>query len=190
MAKCAYCGTIIVFGGKKDGGLRYCNSGCWQKGAPVRLRRQVEEWLPDDAVQEHAAAVHQGKCPRCHGPGPVDVHVSHRVWSAIKVTRWSSRSRVCCRACGAKAKLGDAVFSFFLGWWGFPFGPIMTPLQVLRNLAGLLSRPDPSRPSTALLCLARESLARDFLREQQAGKRILPHAGPAGLPPDAPAGVD
>lgn len=31
MAKCGYCGTTILFGGKKDGDLRFCNDECHAK---------------------------------------------------------------------------------------------------------------------------------------------------------------
>jgi hypothetical protein len=150
---------------------------------PLRQVQQVAECFSDDAIREHVALLHQGNCPRCQGPGPVDVHVSYRVWSAIHVTSWSSRPHLCCRRCARKAKLGDAIYSFLLGWWGVPFGLAVTPVQVLRNLGGLLSLTDSSRPSGALVRLVRTNLAREYLQEQarkqaQAGPRAA--APPAG----------
>ena len=44
------------------------------------------------------------------------------------------------------------------GWWGFPFGLIMTPVQVMRNLAGIFGGPNPASPSPALEKLIRRRL--------------------------------
>jgi hypothetical protein len=162
MAKCAYCGTTILFGGKKDGDLRFCNETCCEKGVAVRIARR----LPEDEVQKRAAVVHQGNCPKCGGPGPVDVHVSYRVWSAVHLTSWQSRPQVSCRSCGVKHLLGDTAFSFLLGWWGFPFGLIVTPIQLFRNIVGLASSPDPTLPSEALASLVRADLAAQVVRQQ------------------------
>jgi hypothetical protein len=37
-----------------------------------------------------------------------------------------------------------------LGWWGFPFGVIFTPVQIVRNVIGLCRSPDPMQPSGQL----------------------------------------
>ncbi|MGD0900027.1 MAG: hypothetical protein ABR915_19505 [Thermoguttaceae bacterium] len=166
MATCASCGTTILFGGKRSGDLRFCSQKCFDKSLVVQLAAQ----LPEDLVNQEVIATHQGRCPKCQLPGPVDVHVSHRVWSALHVTRWSSRSQVSCRSCGVKSKLADAMFCFFLGWWGFPWGFIMTPIQFFRNLLSLWSTPDPTRPSPALESLVRAKLAAQVIAEHQAAK--------------------
>ena len=79
MAKCDYCGSTIIFGGKRQGDLRFCNDRCLGNGGLLLVSRQV----PENVVHESLWKVHQGRCPKCTGPGPVDVHVSHRVWSAL-----------------------------------------------------------------------------------------------------------
>jgi anti-anti-sigma factor len=76
---CDYCGTGILFGGKREGNLRFCNTRCQQGGAFLALSRRVS----DTQVQEMLWKVHQGMCPKCGGSGPVDVHTSYRVWSAL-----------------------------------------------------------------------------------------------------------
>src|SRR5262245_1613216 len=82
MAKCGYCGTTILFGGARDGDVRYCNADCQQRGAVAAVAQHV----PDQLVSEQVWKVHQGVCPRCGGRGPVDVHTSYRVWSALVLT--------------------------------------------------------------------------------------------------------
>ena len=155
MASCAYCDTTILFGGRRQGNLRFCNAQCEQRGAVAQAANQ----LPAEEVARYLGEVHRGNCPRCKGAGPVDVHTSYRVWSALLMTSWSSRPIVSCQPCGTKRKLGDAVFSVLLGWWGFPWGIVMTPVQVGRNLFGLTQRPHPTVPSASLEKMVRLQLA-------------------------------
>jgi len=164
MAKCAACSRTIIMGGVRDGDARYCNRKCHENGYLLRVAQHV----PESVVQEHLAQIHGGLCPRCSSSGPVDVHESHRVWSALVVTSWRNTPHVCCRSCGRKAQLGDAAFSLFLGWWGFPWGLVMTPVQIIRNLAGLFKTPDPYRPSPKLAEMVRIRLAAHALSQQQA----------------------
>lgn len=169
MAKCTYCGSTILMGGKKEGELRFCNDQCLHKGALMTVADQV----PDDIVQQHISAVHSGSCPLCEGQGPVDVHTSHRIWSALLLTSWCSRPQISCRACGIKHKIQDTFFSLFLGWWGFPWGIFITPVQIIRNVSGLFMAPDPTRPSEQLEKLLRMNLASQVIAAQEQ-----PPAGP------------
>ena len=116
MARCNYCGTTILFGGARDGEVRYCNARCQQSGRLLAVSNQ----FPQAQVQEQIWKVHQGACPKCGGSGPVDVHKSYRVWSALVLTQWSSLMQVSCRHCGLKKQMADAGFSLLLGWWDFP----------------------------------------------------------------------
>jgi hypothetical protein len=135
MPRCASCNSWIVFGGHRQGRLRFCNERCYKQGYVPRLAQQ----LPDELVSRFAWLVYEGSCPRCGGPGPVDVHTSHRVWSAAFHTHPSSHPEICCRACGAKAKWRAILFSGLLGWWGMPWGALVTPVQLYRNVSGLLA---------------------------------------------------
>jgi hypothetical protein len=156
MPVCDACGTTIMFGGVKKDGLRFCNGVCAGRGEWLLAARQI----PDAEVDRRAREVHQGSCPKCGGPGPVDVYTSHTVWSALVLTRWASRPEVCCWSCGRGKQLTAALSSAVLGWWGFPWGLILTPVQVGRNLAGLLNSPDSGAPSPALSKMVRLSVAR------------------------------
>jgi hypothetical protein len=155
MAKCGYCGATIVFGGSRIGDQRYCNAACAQRGKFLALSRQ----LPDAVVNQQVLAVFQGRCPKCGGSGPVDVHTSYKVYSFLILTRWVNTPQVSCRPCGVKKQMAGAAISLFLGWWGFPWGLIMTPVQIGRNLAGAFSSADPARPSDKLERLVRVNIA-------------------------------
>jgi hypothetical protein len=155
MARCDYCGTTILFGGVKENDLRFCNETCRQQGFLLAVADQV----PDDIMSQHVMEVHQGPCPKCGGPGPIDVHTSYIVWSALVITSWHSSPQVCCQTCGIKSKLGGALLSGVAGWWGLPWGIIATPIQLFRNIFGLFSSPDPLVPSAQLRNFVRLGLA-------------------------------
>jgi hypothetical protein len=155
MATCAYCETTILFGGERLGGARYCNETCLQNAALTQAASQLS---PYD-VHRNVKELHQGNCPRCQGPGPVDVHVSHHVWSALVVTRYSSSTIIGCKKCGNKARIFSSVLSLVFGWWGIPWGLIMTPVQIGRNVVGMLSVPDGKVPSPALQSAVRLQMA-------------------------------
>ncbi len=69
MAQCAYCSTTIILGGKKEGDLRFCNDKCVERGFVLIVADQIPPEMLNEAVTE----VHQGVCPACGGPGPIDV---------------------------------------------------------------------------------------------------------------------
>ena len=162
MANCAYCNTTILFGGRRQGDLRFCNAKCEQSGVLAHAANQ----LPAADVQRYVRQVHGGVCPRCAGPGPVDVHTSYRVWSAVFLTSWASRPTVSCSSCGNKKRIGDTLFSLLLGWWGLPWGILVTPMQLGRNIVAFIRPPDPLVPSAAL-----EKLLRLHLASQLAGRQ-------------------
>jgi hypothetical protein len=154
MAACATCGTTILFGGKSDGARRFCSDKCLAGGTLL----QAADAVPDAIVNARVWEIYNGRCPKCSGPGPVNVHPSYRVWSGLIVTSYTTRSNLCCRSCATRARLQDAGFSLALGWWGFPWGLIWTPVQIFRNVAAIL-RAEESGPSPQLANAVRLQLA-------------------------------
>ena len=164
MAKCAFCGTTILFGGKKVEGLTFCNNKCLVNGRLAFVAREI----PNDVVASQARAVHGGPCPVCgEHRGPVDVHTSHKVASFLIMTSWSSTPRVSCRSCGTRAQIGALFYSLALGWWGIPWGILMTPVQVVKNLTALLHSEQSLTPSDQLEQLIRISMASQGLEASQ-----------------------
>ena len=155
MASCGSCNKWIIFGGKRSGDRRYCDANCQASGELSRLASGVSE----SEAKLLAARIHSGSCPECRGPGPNDVRTSYQVWSLVFMTRWKSTPRVSCRSCGLKAQAMDGAISLFAGWWGFPWGLLITPVQVFRNVHAALAQQTPSRPSAKLEQHARILLA-------------------------------
>ncbi len=154
MASCAYCGETIVFGGVKAGDLRFCNAKCLDRARVLAAAAPV----PEETVAEFARQIHEGPCPRCQGPGPVDVHMAYWVWSALAFTRWGNRQQVSCRKCAVKSQAGRLTLSALFGWWGFPYGLFITPVQIGRTVMALASPPRPTEPSARLHQVARSYL--------------------------------
>jgi hypothetical protein len=146
---------MILMGGTQVGTTRYCNNECASKGQLLVRSQQV----PEGQVQELVHRMHQGPCPKCGGAGPIDVFTTHSVWSAVFLTSWKSQPHVSCKSCGVKSQIGGILSSALLGWWGFPWGLIMTPVQIFRNIAGMMRKADTTRPSDELTRLARIHLA-------------------------------
>jgi|688.fasta_scaffold18013_2 hypothetical protein len=132
MPNCAYCTQFILFGGVKEEGLTYCNHDCQAAGLVMNVASQV----PSVVVSEQILAIRRGNCPKCGGPGPVDLHTSHIINSYIIVTSWGSRFELSCQRCGVKKRLWSTLHCMLMGWWGV-YGLIMTPIQIMRNLGGL-----------------------------------------------------
>jgi hypothetical protein len=162
MASCAYCGTTILFGGKRINDLRFCNEKCLASGAHLTVADQV----PSHQVTELASTLHRGPCPKCQGPGPIDVHKAYTVWSALYLTSWKTKPLVVCRACGTKAQIRALLFSALFGWWGIPWGFFITPMQIVRNVSGLRKTTDPFVPSEDLRRLAQLHLAKQVMAHQ------------------------
>lgn len=167
MAKCSFCNKWII-GGVRDGEHRYCDNTCLSNGRLHDLALQI----PDDAVTGEVLRIHQGNCPCCGRRGPVDVHESHYVWSALLMTSWKSTKRVSCASCGKKENLKGFFISLFAGWWGFPWGLVMTPVMIIRNLWTLFSHQDALRPSTELVKLVRLDMARTLARDSAAAPQV------------------
>lgn len=170
MATCDSCGARILFGGRREGNWLFCNDDCARQAAALTDAARI----PRDVVEQYARQIHRGDCPRCGGPGPVDVHDYHTIWSAIVISRISSHRILGCRPCARRARLGASLSSMILGWWGFPNGFIFTPVQLARNLAGLLRGTNPDLVSPELERVARDLIASGRRRqpEDEAGRLV------------------
>lgn len=168
MAACATCGSTILFGGASSGQYRFCNQSCLGQAGLIQVAQQV----PADLVAREVERLHGGPCPRCQGQGPVDVHYAYFVYSFVVATSWKSERHVCCRGCARKQQLMAALVSGLAGWWGFPWGLIMTPVQVLRNLGGMVGGGGGLTPTPALSETVRMAIAAQAIDAQ----RGRPHA--------------
>jgi hypothetical protein len=164
MSSCDQCGKSILFGGKRLDGHRYCGAAC-ARSHPLHL---AAARVPQDILQRHVDAWRQSPCPTCkRQDGPIDLREHHRVHSLLLMTQWSTRRSVCCRRCGRRQQLLSTLYCATLGWWGFPWGLLVTPLQIARNLAALCKR-EATGPSSGFEQIVRRQIARQYLDAQSA----------------------
>jgi hypothetical protein len=133
LASCDCCGKRYTFGALRTGPRAFCSSVCQERG---RVLTALDH-LPPAQVEAHVADAHRSDCPACGGRGPVDIHRAHWVWSFIFLTRWGTEPRVECVRCGRIRQAKALALSLVAGWWGVPFGLVLTPVQIVRNLIAL-----------------------------------------------------
>ncbi|RDZ28726.1 hypothetical protein [Lysobacter silvisoli] len=170
---CDRCGKSCGASAVGNGAQTFCSTACRRLTELMEAAAEFD----DDDVHRHALVLQRGACPGCLRQGtPIEVRRSYHVWSAIFLTRWGTSQKVRCRRCGIRNNLTDAAFSATLGWWGFPFGLLMTPVQILRNLGEMLISDRPRPPSRELLELARLDLGQQVLQGQGVGGAFRPGA--------------
>ena len=152
---CPTCGSSILFGGIRDGKKKYCSKKCYEADEINR----VAATIPDEAVEVFSNNLHHGHCPKCNGAGPIDIHKSYSVYSVLIYTKWQTNEHILCKGCASKQQTTDLVGSLLLGWWGFPFGLIVTPIITIMNVAAMFQNPGIKGPSRALKLRSRSILA-------------------------------
>lgn len=137
LKKCYTCGAIILFGGISRDGKRYCGKRCAEE---AELDRALE-MVPVAVAENEAMRIRNDPCPICGREGRrVDLRGSYRATGFLLHTSVTERRIISCTICGLKANLAAIAHSLLLGWWGFPFGIIAVPIQVMRNLLAMLPR--------------------------------------------------
>jgi hypothetical protein len=151
---------MILFGGERVGDLRFCNATCLGKSVMVDYGREI----PPEIVAQRALQIRESSCPRCNGSGPIDLQVGHTIISVLVMTQWNSKAILGCRSCGLTHQIKSIFICLLCGWWGFPWGLIGTPIQMIRNLAAAFSG-IPSEPSAELRQLALADLGAELDRK-------------------------
>jgi hypothetical protein len=108
----------------------------------------------------------------------VDVHKFHQVYSMLVLTRWTSNQQLSCRSCGTKRQLGALFISLVFGWWGIPWGLVLTPVQVTRNIIGMASGPDSSKPSPELRRVVQIHMGSQIMATNQQKRTATPPSIP------------
>jgi len=159
MAICDYCSKNFNLFGVHEPEYSFCSRNCQDRAHA--LLKSLDR-LPQQQVDDYVNKVHAGPCRQCGKPNPVDLYQSYRVVSFIVLTRWTTHNHFVCRACARKAQIKSSAYSALLGWWGFPFGLVLTPVQIIRNIVAMAGGSDPHQPSRRLRSLLKLNLARQL----------------------------
>jgi len=157
MARCAECRKIILLGGVREGSRRFCGEDC-----RVRHRTTVSHELPEGVVRQEVFEIHAGPCPLCGGPGPVDVHSTSYVVSAILFCYSGVQQVIACRRCGRRRQASRVALKLLLGWWSFE-GLFLTPMYLVVDAFRILRPRDHRLPSQALFDHVRSDLGERIL---------------------------
>ena len=155
-SECDYCGNSAKHKPTFDNGQRFCSKKCLQA---ARLS-EVAVDLTRIEIEQMAGKIRSGTCPVCSEiSSPVEVRFYYTVMSFIVLTRYTKKSRICCLNCGRKENWKAFLSTFFLGWWGFPWGVLMTPAYLIANLGEMFEKRKVGEPSEDLLREAKFRLA-------------------------------
>lgn len=158
---CPTCKSMVLFGGVKDGGQTYCKAKCFQQMQVLKMAQSLDP----QQVMNFAAAIKNGPCPSCKQQnGPVEIHKTRHVFSMVFMTRYSTQSHVVCRPCGRQKQALALLGCLTLGWWGIPWGLLITPFYSIQNLFALFLGDGAGSPSAALTECARLTLAQQALK--------------------------
>jgi hypothetical protein len=152
---CPTCDKTVLFGGVKDGNKKYCSKECIEK-AEIN---KVAEKIPDDDVDKMTNKIRNDRCPVCRRKKIIDVHKSYSVFSLFFFTNYETRQHMMCKSCAIKRQLLALLSSSLFGWWGFPFGLIMTPVQIIRNIFELFVNPGKNGPTALMTQNIRQLIA-------------------------------
>jgi hypothetical protein len=119
---------------------------------------------PDPAeVANLASELHGCPCPGCGRPGANDVRPIHRIYSAVAFTSHGHERKICCPNCARFACAKRFLQAAFLGWWGFPWGLVLTPWYLVRLGWGMAVQPESPMVSARMEMFALEVLCRQRL---------------------------
>ena len=163
MASCATCNSFIIVGGEKVDEFRFCNKKCLESGGVYIEATKVT----DAEIDALAKEIHAGVCPMCEERSGVEIRKSYDIVSFVFYTRHSTHTHICCRVCALKKQSIDFVGSFFLGWWGVPWGLLITPVQLLSNIGAMLFPPNTDEPSKDLRAATRMLIAQQRLDQEE-----------------------
>lgn len=162
----------------------------------------------DSAVYEEAAAHQENEplepihCSSCGKPTAQPRNVIFRsVVSVLITTITTPVQGIFCSVCARKAGLRASIISGLFGWWGVPWGPILTVKEIVRNSLGGERKPELDDRLAYYNAVAFGSqghlnLAHAIARQLRNAKdealaldalRMVDHLERAGVPKNSPA---
>jgi len=166
--ECDFCGNSARFSAILDEGQRFCSKACLRN---ARLL-EISEDIPTETIFQHACRIKESPCPVCQrSSSKTEVRFYYRVWSIIALTSWVKKKHICCLSCGRKTNFGSLVFCTLFGWWGVPWGIIITPAQIISNIAEMFRPRSEPAPSEYLIQAARLELAAQRYKQNSEQKK-------------------
>ena len=160
MPSSSYCCASFNYRPVKREGRIYCGGSCLKQFEIDDLAERISE----DEVKARAKSMRRSGCPLCRDDDPVDIHSAHYVWSLVLVSFYHTEMRLSCLSCAKTRQFRAIISCVGLGCWGLP-GIILVPMQVVRNLIGLLWPHGRKQASEDLEWMAAQQLAAEQIAE-------------------------
>lgn len=88
-----------------------------------------------DELDQYCDLIAELNCPLCGSRNSrINATMVKEVMSFILITNYSSKIKVGCQSCLDKANESATLKTALLGWWGFPWGLIRTPMALFANV--------------------------------------------------------
>lgn len=116
-----------------------------------RAQYDSESYAHFDAPSEEGTPPQSGRTPSgldpiaCFDCGRISAQPRYVIYQHVRsflvITQRGGIQGVFCSDCGAKRALKASALTWFLGWWGFPWGLIYSPRAIFLNMLGGVQPP-------------------------------------------------
>jgi hypothetical protein len=138
MAICDFCGASHRGGHVRVGCYRFCTQSCADRGRIL----ETLDLFPNSAINTYVENTRTGTCAECGAQALSNIHKSYRIYSVLIYTSWKTLIHYCCQRRGRRHQASAILFSSLLGWWGFPFGILVTPWFIVKNIIEMMRSDD------------------------------------------------
>lgn len=100
----------------------------------IKIIDNQKKELTEAELNQLVTAVKKTACPICEQSfSPLQAAEIQKIRSILLVTNYSSTPMITCENCISKEKNKQLILNFLLGWWGFPWGLIRTPIALVKH---------------------------------------------------------
>ena len=126
-----------------------------------------------EEIEVYSKLLQDLPCPICKETREkLNGTISHTVISFIVFTSSRAEPIIACPNCLDKKNKRSMISTFLLGWWGFPFGILKTPIYIYRNYKAKKEN-HISVPNNTLLSYTLENIGQ--IETHRNDKKMLQH---------------
>ncbi len=112
--------------------------------------------LTNAELSSYASIIRHLDCPKCKKSQQyINGTMEYNIYSIIFLTYRSKKIKIACRDCLKKINNAALLKSMLAGWWGIPWGILLTPVYIYRNIS-IRSQYKSDEPNILLLSFINE----------------------------------
>ncbi len=117
--------------------VEYVKEEITKRGLDSRLTEVVDNQLRElsnEEIEQYIQTIQSLPCPKCTLQFErLNASLIHKIRSFIFMTNYESKIYIACDTCISKEKNKQLLLNSLLGWWGFPWGLIKTPVFITKH---------------------------------------------------------